>query len=64
MHSSQKLWPAPDSGEFAPCILPFKIGGSQKERHLSKTPFLTFAYLSKVDTELHGFFGNYQKRFL
>ena len=45
VHSSQKLWP-----QLHPCILPCKIGDSQnlmKERYLSKTPFLTFVYLSK-----------------
>ena len=26
---SQKLWPKPDKGNFVPCILPCKIGGSQ-----------------------------------
>ena len=48
VHSSQKLWPKPDKGNFSPCILPCKIIGSQnlmKERYLSKTPFLTFVYL-------------------
>ena len=67
VHSSQKLWPKPDSGNFAQCILPCKIGGSQnlmKERYLSKTPFLTFVYLSKCNINLPCFFGNFQKRFL
>ena len=67
VHSSQKLWPKPDSGNFAPCILPCKIGGSQnlmKERYLSKTPFLTFVYLSKCNIKLPGYFGNSKKRFL
>ena len=39
VHSSQKLCPKPDSGNFAPCILPCKKGGSlnlRKERYLSK----------------------------
>ena len=52
---------------FAPCILPCKIGGSQnlmKERYLSKTPFLTFVYISKCDINLPGYFGNSKKRFL
>ena len=67
VHSSQKLCPKPDSGNFAPCILPCKIGGSQnlmKERYLSKTPFLTFVYLSKCNIKLPGYFGNSKKRFL
>ena len=65
VHSSQKLWPKPDSGNFAPCILPCKIGGSQnlmKERYLSKTPFLTFVYLSKCNIKLPCFFGNSKKK--
>ena len=44
-----------------------KIGGSQnsmKERHLSKTPFLTFVYISKCNINLPGYFGNSKKRFL
>ena len=65
VHSSRKLWPKPDN--FAPFILPCKIGGSQnlmKERYLSKTPFLTFVYLSKCNIKLPGYFGNSKKRFL
>ena len=65
-HSSQKLWPKPDKGNFAPCILPCKIGGSQnlmKERYLSKTPNVTFVYLSTCNTKLPGFFGNSKKCF-
>ena len=67
VHSSQKLCPKPDSGNFAPCILPCKIGGSQnlmKERYLSETPFLLFVYLSKCNIKLSGYFGNSKKRFL
>ena len=63
----QVKWPQPDKGNFAPCILPCKIGGSQnimKERYLSKTPFLTFVYLSKCNTKLPGIFGNSKKMFL
>ena len=45
---SQKLWPKPDSGNFAPCILPCQIcnpRNSGKERYLRKPPFLTlFVY--------------------
>ena len=54
-------------GNFAPCILPCKIGGSQnlmKERYLSETPFLTFVYLSTCNTKVPGFFGNSKKMFL
>ena len=67
VHSSQKLWPKPDSGNFAQCILPCKIGGSQnlmKERYLSKTPNITFVYLSKCNIKLPVFFGNPKIRFL
>ena len=35
-----------------------------KEQHLSKTPFLTFAYLSKCNTRLPCIFGNSKKIFL
>ena len=35
-----------------------------KERYLSKTPFLTFVYISKCNKNLPGYFGNSQKRFL
>ena len=67
VHPSQKLWPKPDQGNFSPCILPCKIGGSQnllKERYLSKTPNVTFVYLSKCYIKLPGIFGNSKKRFL
>ena len=68
MHSSQKLLPQPDKGDFAPsCILPCKIGGSQnlmKERYLSKKPFLTFVYISKCNKKMPCFFGNSKKMFL
>ena len=61
--SSQKVWPKPDFGSFAPCTLPCKIGGSQnltKERYLSN---VTFVYLSKCNIKLPVFFGNSKKRF-
>ena len=67
VHSSQKLWPQPDKGNFAACILPCKIGGTQnlmKGRYLSKTPFVTFVYLPKNNISLSWIFGNYKKRFL
>ena len=35
-----------------------------KERYLSKTPFLTFVYLSKCNIKLPGIFGNSKKRYL
>ena len=35
-----------------------------KERYLSKTPNVTFVYLSKCNIKLPGFFGNSKKRFL
>ena len=35
-----------------------------KERYLSKTPFLTFVYLSKCNIYLPGCFRNSKKRFL
>ena len=35
-----------------------------KERFLSKTPFLTFVYISKCNINLPGYFGNSKKRFL
>ena len=35
-----------------------------KERYLSKTPIVTFVYLSKFNTKLPGIFGNSKKRFL
>ena len=60
VYSSWNLWPIPDSGDFAPCILSRKIGGSQnlmKEPHLSKTPILTFVYLSTCNIKLPGIFG-------
>ena len=63
---SRKLWTKPNSGNSVPCILPCKIGGSwnlMKEWYLSKTPFLTFVYLSKCDTKLRGIFGNAKKSF-
>merc|ERR1712218_757306 len=65
VHSSQKLWSKPDEGNFAPCILPCKIGGSQnlmKGRYLSKTPFLTFVYISKCNINLPGYFRNSKKK--
>ena len=34
------------------------------ERYLSKTPFLTFVYLSKYNTNLPDIFGNSKKCFL
>ena len=64
VHSSRKLWPKPDN--FAPFILPCKIGGSQnlmKERYLSKTPNVTFVYLSKCNMKLPSIFENSKKRF-
>ena len=64
--ASQKLWPKPEYGNFAPCNISCKIGGLQtlmKEQYSSKTPFLTFFHLSKCKTQLHGFFGN-SKQFL
>ena len=42
-----------------------KISGSQnlmKELYLSKTPNVTFVYLSKCYIKLPGFFGNSQKK--
>ena len=66
MHSSQKLWPKPNSGNSVPCILPCKIGFSwnlMKERYLSKTPFLTFVYLSRYNINLPCIFGNFEGRF-
>ena len=35
-----------------------------KERYLSKTPFLTFVYISKFNINLPCYFGNSKKRFL
>ena len=35
-----------------------------KEQYLSKTPNVTFVYLSKCNIKLPGFFGNSKKRFL
>ena len=35
-----------------------------KERYLSKTPNVTFVYLSKCNIKLPGIFGNSKKRFL
>ena len=35
-----------------------------KERYLSKTPFLTFVYISKCNINLPGYFGNSKKMFL
>ena len=35
-----------------------------KERYLSKTPFLTFVYISKCNINLPSYFGNSKKRFL
>ena len=35
-----------------------------KERYLSKTPFLTFVYISKCNINLPCYFGNSKKRFL
>ena len=35
-----------------------------KEWYLSKTPFLTFVYISKCNINLPGYFGNSKKRFL
>ena len=67
VHPSRKLWLKPNSGNSVPCILPCKIGGSwnlMKERYLSKTPFLTFVYISKCNINLPGYFGNSKKRFL
>ena len=63
--SSRKLWPKPNSGNSVPCILPCKIGGSwnlMKERYLSKTPNLTFVYLSKCNIKLPCIFGNSKKK--
>ena len=57
VHSSQKLWPKHDSGNFAP----FKTGGSQnlwKPQYLSKIRFLTFVDLSKHNIQLPGILGN------
>ena len=62
-----KVMAQPDKVNFAPCILPCSIGGSQnlkKEPYLSKTPFPTFVYLSKCNTKLPCIFGNPQKMFL
>ena len=40
VHSSQKLWPKPDSVNFAPCILLCKTGGSQNLGAIcEQTPF-------------------------
>ena len=67
VYSSPKLWPKSNSGNSVPCILPCKIGGSwnlMKEQYLSKTPCLTFVYLSKCNIKLPGYFGNSKKRFL
>ena len=60
-----KVFAQPCSGYFPPCILPCKIGGSQnlmKERYLSKTPNVTFVYLSKCNIKLPGIFGNSKKK--
>ena len=35
-----------------------------KEQYLSKTPFLTFVYISKCNINLPGYFGNSKKKFL
>ena len=35
-----------------------------KERYLSKTPFLTFVYISKCNINMTCYFGNSKKRFL
>ena len=67
VHPSAKLWPKPNSGNSVSCILPCKTGGSgnlMKGRYLSKTPFVTFVYLSKNNISLPWIFGNYKKRFL
>ena len=53
VYSGQKLWPCKKGG----------WQNSGKERYLSKTPFLTFVYLSKCDTKLRGIFGNAKKSF-
>ena len=66
VHPSRKLWPKPNSGNSVPCIMPCKIGGSwnfMKEQYLSKTPFLTFVYLSKFNINLPCIFQNSKKRF-
>ena len=45
-----KVFAQPCSGYFPPCILPCKIGGSRnsvREQYLSRTPFLTFVFISK-----------------
>ena len=65
VYTRQNLWPKPDKGNFAPCIPPCKISGWQKsgkERILSKTPFLTFVYLSKY-IKLPVIFGNAKESF-
>ena len=64
VYSSQKLWHQLDEGNFTPCILSYEIGGYQnlmEEPYLSKTPFLTFVYLSTCNTKLPGIFGNSKK---
>ena len=56
-----QLWPKPSSGNFAPCILPCKIGGSwnlMREWYLSKIPLLTFVYRSTCNAKLPGIFGS------
>ena len=35
-----------------------------KERYLSKTPNVTFVYISKCNIKLSGIFGNFKKKFL
>ena len=67
VHSSQKLWPKPNLGNSVPRILPSKIGGSwnlMKERYLSKTPYLTFVYLSKCNINLPCFLDIPKKVFM
>ena len=52
VYSGQKLWPCKKGG----------WQNSGKERYLSKTPFLTFVYLSKCGIKLPGI-GNAKKVF-
>ena len=44
MHSSEKLWPKPDWGNFAPCILPCKA----EPKEISILEQDTFSNISRI----------------
>ena len=61
VHFSQKLWLQPDKGNFAPCILPCKIGGSQNLMIFEQTTLSNICLSKKMYHKSALHFWKFQK---